>query len=118
MLFTKHLRAVRGLSLRKRVWYKVLNSLERGIINLTIKLVKRIKSLQLADLIAEIIQKLERVLKSCYITHLEAYGYRTMRTVIDAAVRLGCQEALSWASESFALFLTLNNLYNPVGWKH
>jgi hypothetical protein len=110
ILSAEHLRAFRALALRKRVWYRTLDGLERGIVNLTIKLVKRVKSLRLAGTIAEITLKLERVLKSEYVRHLEAYGYSKMEAVIDTAVRLGCQEALSWASEGFAKLLTLNNM--------
>jgi hypothetical protein len=110
MLTTEHLRAVRGLALRKRVWYRALDGLERGIVNLTIKLVESVKSLRLAETISEIMLKLEGILKSKYTRQLEAYGYSKMREVIAAAVRLGCKEALSWASESFARLLTLNNM--------
>jgi len=112
-----HLREVRGLALRKRVWYRALNSLERGIVNLTIKLVDRLKSLRLVETLVEIMLKLEGVLKSEYARHLEAYGYSKMRAVIDAALRLGCSVALSWEGEVFARLLKLNNMYNPMVWR-
>jgi hypothetical protein len=38
------LREVRALALRKRVWYRVLDGLERGILNLTIGYVECVKS--------------------------------------------------------------------------
>lgn len=117
MLSIDHLREVRKLALRKHVWYRALDGLERGIVNLTIKLVEHVKSLRLAETIAKIMLNLEGALKSEYTRHLEAYGYSKMRTIIDTSVKLGCQEASSWASEAFAQLITLNNMHNPVGWR-
>ena len=111
------LRAARGCALRKRVWYRALDQVERGIVNLTIDLVERVKSLRLAGAIADILGKLEEALKSEFTRHVESYGYSRMRMVIEAAVRLGCREALNWGCESFARLLALNNMYNPVGWR-
>ncbi len=117
MLSIAHLREVRKLAIRKHVWYKVLDGLERGIINLTIKLVNHVKSPRLADTIAKIMLNLELALRSEYSRHLESYGYHKMRIIIDISIKLGYQEASSWASEAFARLLTLNNMYNAVRWR-
>ena len=117
MVSAELLRAARGSALRKRVWYKALDGLERGIVNLTIELVERVKSLRLAEMIASILEKLEGALRSEFARQLEAYGYGRMRAVIGVALGIGCREALGWAGEGFARFLTVNNMYNPVGWR-
>jgi len=111
------LRATRGCALRKRVWYRALDGLERGIVNLTITLVERVKSLRLAGTIADILEKLEDALKSEFTRHLEAYGYGKMRDAIRAALCFGDRLALGWDQESLARLLTLNNLHNPPGWR-
>ena len=116
-LTVKLIRAARDTALRKRVWYRALDGVERGIVNLTIDLVERVKSLRLAGAIADILGKLEEALKSEFTRHVESFGYGKMRQVIAAAVRLGCTEALNWGCEGFARLLTLNNMYNPVGWR-
>lgn len=105
------------MALRKRVWYRTLNSLERGIVNLTIDLVACVKSLRLAGAIADILDKLEKSLKSGYIRHVEDYGLGKMKQIIEKALQIGCVEAAGWNCESFARLLALNNYHNPVGWR-
>lgn len=114
----KKIKAVRRMALRKRIWYKNLDYLERGIVNLSIKLVENIKSPLLARTIAEIIINIQKFFNDEFIVQVRNYGYNKMREVIHIAERLGCKEAFGWACEGYARFLTLNNMYSPIGWRH
>jgi hypothetical protein len=116
-LSPEYLRAVRGCALRKRVWYRALDGVERGIADLTLALVDRVKSLRLAEAIAGILEKLETALRSEFTRHVEAYGYGKMRDVIRAAMSLGNRLAGGWATEPFARLLALNDMYSPPGWR-
>jgi hypothetical protein len=111
------LREVRGIALRKRVWYKALDEIERGIVNLTISIVERVKSRLLMQEISKILDKLREAFKSAFTRHVEDYGFKKLMDVINVAVSFGNQEALKWGSESFAKLLAVNNYNNPVGWK-
>jgi hypothetical protein len=111
------LREVRGIALRKRVWYKALDEIERGIVNLTISIVERVKSRLLMQEISKILDKLREAFKSAFTRHVEDYGFKKLMDVINVAVSFGNQEALKWGSKSFARLLAVNNYNNPVGWK-
>ena len=111
------LREVRALALRKRVWYRVLDGLERGIVNLTISYVECVKSPRLAGVVSSILRKVREACKSAFTRMLERYGYGKMMRVVEAALSFGSEACLGWGSEAFMRLLTLNNMYNPVGWQ-
>ena len=58
MVSRDYLKEVRYAALRKRVWYRVLDRVERGIFNLTISVVERVQSEVLATEIVKILAKL------------------------------------------------------------
>lgn len=117
MLSKELLREVRGIALRKRVWYKALDGIERGIVNLTISVVESVKSPTLVRELSKILAKLREAFKSAFIKHVEDYGFKKLMDVINVAVGFGNVEALKWESESFAKLLAVNNYNNPVGWR-
>ena len=51
-------------ALRRGVWFKALNRVERGIIDLTVKYVDNIKSTKLAKVLTAIIEKLQATTES------------------------------------------------------
>ena len=51
------LRTVRYQALRKRVWYRAIDDLERGIINLTVRVVEDVKSLTLIHVLEGIVAR-------------------------------------------------------------
>lgn len=118
MISAEHLRQVRRLARRKRVWYRALDGIERNIVNLTIRVVERVKSNTLADQLTTILDKLREAMKSAFIRHCESYGVDRLREVIEIALSFGSVRALGWSGdESMVRLLALNNMHNPVGWK-
>lgn len=114
---TEQLREVRGAALRRRVWYKALDGIERGIMNLTISVVGGVKSPTLMREISKILVKLREALESAFTRHLEEYGSRKLVDIIKIALSFGNEDALRWGTDSFARLLTVNNYNNPAGWK-
>jgi len=112
----EQLREVRSTALRRRVWYKALDGIERGIINLTISVVEGVKSPTLMREISKILVKLREALESAFTRHLN-YGSKKLVDIIKIALSFGNEEALKWGTDSFARLLTVNNYNNPVGWK-
>ena len=103
------LESVKGRALRKRVWYRVLNKLERGIMSLTIRCVDEVKSSRLALIIGRLVCK---ILKACRSTFLMQVA-RTGRGLAEArsriAVNWGMDEASSWVGDKdFIRFLGVN----------
>ena len=60
----RELAEARKIALRRRVWFKLLNRVERGIIDLTVKYVNTIKSIKLAKALTAIIDKLHSAIES------------------------------------------------------
>ena len=113
----KQLREARGTALRRRVWYKALDNVERGIVNLTISIVESVKSPGLRGEIYKILFKLRRALRSAFSTHMEEYGARKLVDIIRVALSFGNEEARNWGTDQFARLLAVNNYNNPAGWK-
>ena len=113
-----YLKSVRLTALRKRTWFKALDKLERGIVNLTIKFVENLKSQVLAGHIVKILVKLRDVAKCAFTRHVESYGYMKLRETVEQALGLG-YDATGWIRDlGFAEWFALNNYYNPVGWRN
>ena len=113
-----YLRKVRLAALRKRVWYSVLDRVERGIFNLTINVVKKVQSSVLAGELVKILAKLGDASKSAFTRHVESYGYMKLRLVVEQAKGFG-SEASGWLMDlGFAEWFALNSFYNPAGWRN
>ena len=113
-----YLRTVRLAALRKRVWYRVLDRVERGIFNLTIDVVVKVHSSVLAGELVKILAKLRDASKSAFTRHIESYGYKKLRETVKQANALGC-EASGWLIDfGFAEWFALNSFYNPAGWRN
>ena len=112
-----YLKSVRLTALRKRTWFKALDKLERGILNLTIKFVEKLKSQVLAGHIVKILAKLRDAAKCAFTRHVESYGYMKLRETVEQALGLG-YDSSGWIRDlGFAEWFALNNYYNPVGWR-
>ena len=68
ILSQKYLKEVRYAALRKRVWYRALDRVERGIIDLTICVVEKVQSQVLAKELVKILVKLRDASKSAFIS--------------------------------------------------
>ena len=113
----EYLRKVRYTAVRKRVWFRVLDRVERGIFNLTISYVEKVQSHVLAGVLVKILVKLRDGSKSVFIRHVESYGYMKIRLVVEQAMVFG-SEASGWLMDrGFAEWFALNNYYNQVGWR-
>ena len=104
--------------MRKRVWYNSIDSLERGIVNLTISLIENIKSLTLFRVLKSILKKIKESSKSFFIRYHEKYGLAKAEKVVKLAVSYGCEYATTWLNySSFSRLLTLNDMNDPLGWR-
>ena len=118
MLSKKYIKEVRNKALRRHIWYNTLDTIERGIINLTINIVDNVQSLTLAKEIMKIIKKLLDASKSEFTKHYENIGLQMAKNRVSIAVNFGNTSAKSWLmNESFAKLITMNDFYNPTGWK-
>src|SRR3990172_66999 len=87
--------ALRTRALRRRVWFRVLDRVERGLVDLTIRWVDRVKSGKLAQVLVRILEKLARAMEDRMVRALEK-GRALAFRLSDLAVAWGDPTAYSW----------------------
>jgi len=117
-VFTGHfLDDVRRKALRRGVWFKTLDRLERGILSLAAHLIDRVESEVLGVVLVKILRKLNDAMKSGFARCMESFGFRRARIVVGQAVTFGCVGARSWADDlGFVRYLTFIEVNSPIGW--
>jgi hypothetical protein len=96
-------------ALRRGVWFRALNRVERGIIDLTVKYVDNIKSAKLAKVLTAIMLKLQARTESTIDKLVRTIGLPLAQKISDIAVSWGNRLAIMWADDpAFARFLIVN----------
>ena len=97
------------LALRRRVWFKLLSRVERGIVDLTLRYVDCIKSRKLAKVVTAILSKLEPAFETVKDRLVRTVGLPLARKISNIAVNWGNRLASRWAEDlAFAKFLVIN----------
>ena len=76
---------LRHRALRKRIWFRVLDRAERGILMLASRVVDRVRSSLLGRVLVGIIAKLNRGLKGEFRCLLESFGCSRVRVLVGQA---------------------------------
>lgn len=96
-------------ALRRRVWFKVLSRVERGIVDLTIRCVEKIRSPILTRVIFDIVRKVLKTLESKFLENVNKAGSAIAEKVCRIALGWGNVSASSWKHDSgFIRFLGVN----------
>jgi hypothetical protein len=96
-------------ALRRGIWFRVLNRLERGVIDLTVRYVECIKSGVLAKVVTAIIEKLQLSMETMADKIVRNVGLPLARKISNIAVSWGNSSAALWAEDrSFARYLAFN----------
>ena len=99
---------IKRKALRRKVWFKALNRMERALIDLVIKVVERVRSPKLAKIVARILEKLSEALKSRIEKLMETVGRSIARKHAECAYFWGYKDALKWAEDTdFIRYLTI-----------
>lgn len=105
---TSNLANLRKRALRKGLWFRVLNGIERGIVDLTIKLAKEPKSRQLLATLDSIVRKLADAIRLGFLYIAETIGKPIAEQRVRAALSWGNKGAIEWLKDrSFVQFLGL-----------
>ena len=89
---------IRTRSLRRRVWYRVLNRIERGLVDLTIRWVDKIRNHTMTKVLLRILAKLAQAMEQGMARVLVVGRELALRASV-LAVRWGNMEAYSWRSD-------------------
>ena len=87
--------ALRTRALRRRIWFRVLDRVERGLVDLTIRWVDRVKSGRLAQVLVRILEKLARAMEDRMVRVLERGRALALRAS-GLAVSWGDGVAFGW----------------------
>ena len=116
MFTSRFLSNVRGKAIRRGVWFKALDNLERGIITLASRVVDRVESAVLGVEIVKILRKLSDAMKSGFSRLMEEYGVFQARKLAAQAAEWGNRKAEEWASDiGLIRYLTLIDMNRPSG---
>lgn len=118
-MFTKgFLSEVRRNALRKKIWYKALDSLERGILSISAKIFEFVNSDTLNLQIVKIIDKLREASKCSFVKHLEQYGMERMKIIKSQATFFGYHGAGELLKDrDFIKYLAFLAYNQPIGWR-
>ena len=108
---------VRRKALRKGVWYKALDSLERGLISLACRVIDRVESVVLGREIVKIMRKLVDSMKSGFVRRIEEYGYFKAREIVDQVNCWDQSYSPNWSLKiDFVRYLALIEYNWPSGY--
>ena len=112
MLTKDYLLGIRLRAIRRGVWYKALDRVERGIIDLTTRVVEKVESSVLGVELVKILSKLMNAMKSEFVKHLEEFGFNRAKEIAHQA-RVWGSVKMNWASDiGFAKYLTAMDMNN------
>ncbi len=114
LLSGKELARIRAMAIRRGDWYRTLSKTERALLDLTIRVVRKIRSFVLSRILASIIEKLQ-IRTECNLAVLfHKMGQPLAEKISGIAQRWGNASADSWSADSsFARFLGLMRINDP-----
>lgn len=99
---------LRFRALRQGVWFRVLNRVERGMVNLAVKIVKKVRSLVLARSMALVAKKLLTAMESDVAHLMRTVGFTLAQKLSRIAQSWGNRSAVRWAVDlGFVKFLAI-----------
>ena len=109
---------LRAKAIRRGIWFRVLSKTERACIELTIKIVDKVRSHLLAKVLASIIRKLLGAMKSRIVHAMEEIGCSIARKLSQIAQKWGNISATHWMmNPSFIKYLTIIHMNTPPMFK-
>jgi hypothetical protein len=99
------------MALRRRIWFRALSLVERGILDLTTQYVASIKSSKLATVVTAILEKLRIASEGVVDRLVRTVGFSLAKKISIVAQRWGNRLAIFWALDAdFARFLAITHL--------
>jgi hypothetical protein len=98
-------------ALRRGVWFRDLKHSERKLLELTIRVVEKVRSFLLAKIVSRIVGKLCEAMESLVIRLMKIEGRSLAEKIASIGEAWGNRAAKSWANDrGFIQYLTVNNL--------
>jgi len=105
---------LKARAMRRGVWFRVLTRAERAQIELTTRVVKKIRSFFLAKVLTVIVEKLLDAMESKVTRLMREVGPVLARKLSRTAQKWGNRSAEGWPRDSgFIKYLTIMHLNKP-----
>lgn len=105
-------------AVRAGVWFRALPRIDRVLVDLTIKVASKIRSVTLAKNLLAVIRKLEGLLESSLSRAFREVGLPLAQKLSLVAQKWGNISAESWSSDSsFIKFLAVMHINEPKAFK-
>jgi len=109
---------IKTVAMRRGIWFRVLSRGERALVDLTLRLVKRIRSLFLARVVSSIVEKLLDAMESKVSRLMREVGQPLAQKLSGIAQKWGNSSAVSWiADPGFRQYLTVMYINTPSVFK-
>jgi hypothetical protein len=106
---------LKSRALRSGAWFTVLRRVERVLVDLTVKIVDRVRSPVLARVLLSIMKKLEDASQSRVSRAIRETGFLYARKLSLLAQKWGNECAQNWAFDvSFARFIAIMHINSPA----
>jgi len=116
MFTSTFLTSFKRRALRKGVWFRALDGLERGILSLAACVVDRVESAVLGVELTKILGKLRDAMSSGFARRMRETGFARARKIAFQAVSWGFDAAREWADDrGFVRYVTLIDYNAPSG---
>jgi hypothetical protein len=110
----KELARIRAMAIRRGNWYRTLSKTERALLDLTIRVVRKIRSFVLIRILASVIEKLQIRTECNTAVLFHKVGQPFAEKISRIAHRWGNTSADSWSADSsFAQFLAIMHINEP-----
>jgi len=109
---------IKARAMRRGVWFRVLTRGERAQIELTTRVVRRIRSFFLARVVSSIVEKLLEAMESRVTRLMREVGPALARKLSRTAQEWGNESAHEWVADSgFVRYLTINYMNTPASFR-
>jgi len=115
VLQMNELSKVKARAMRLGVWFRVLTRAERAQVELTMRIVKRIRSFFLARVVTSIVEKLLDAMESKVTRLMREVGPALARKLSKTAQEWGNRSAHQWVADpGFVQYLTVTYINAPA----
>jgi hypothetical protein len=111
------LEEARRVALRKRVFFRVLDRLERGILTIASRVLDAASDSLLASQLELILTKISDATVSRFLRYVEQVGAMRLIKVLGYARAWGGSVDASWVAPDFSRYLAFLDFYQLNGWE-
>ena len=109
---------IKAKAMRRGIWFRLLTRAERAQMELTLKIVKRIRSFILAKVVTSIVKKLLDAMESKIARLMKEAGQALAQKLSRIAKNWGNKSAHHWVADpGFVQYLTINYINTPTSFR-